>query len=419
MQAETTLQRIPIELDAEDWTLELDRTDVQVYSKKGASNADILGFKTITYHPLQMDELYHFLSDVNEAMAKINAQFVNGEVIEDWMIPQASEGQLVRTSFSFPFPFKSREFLHGIHSIQLDNYTRIVGYTPVDREDIPVQNGFFRCKTYISGQRITQLKNGLVRVEHLMVYELGNKISPSLQDRFFRKPHASTYANEWRNLRKNRFPSDYKSIDYNHLIQYLREALNESKQWSYAKKFSEGSIQTGRLAYCHNTVYRTDTVIQAPLAQVVRVLADESLTYLGQWNKEFIEGEVLEVLEDSPQKSVWLIKVHYKTPFFLANREYIYYFSREYISDKEVIITYHSIQSDLAVPSGFVRALLYPSVHLCTKIDEQTTQVQHLLATDLAGNLSRYQDSLLKGGLVTAQKRDILNQQKLFAKLAK
>jgi len=69
------------------------------------------------------------------------------------------------------------------------------------------------------------------------------------------------------------------------------------------------------------------------------------------------------------------------------------------------------------VPDGFIRSLLYPSVHRCTRLDAQQTRLEHLLVTDLGGKLSQRQDTLLKGGLVQAHERDMKNQVALFGRL--
>lgn len=409
--------KVPQELDHPDWELVLDYTDTQIYTRYGASNSEIIGFKTITYHTITARTLYHFLKDVNGAMETMNELFVLGEVLRTWETPFDKEGVLVRTSFEMPFPFANREFVHGQHGIQLDKDTFVVAYTPIEIPETAVQQGYVRCPVFVSGQRIQKMPNGLVRVEHLMTYELGGRVSPYIQDQWLKKAHTKAYVREWRNLHAYHFPCAITEIDYCRLSSVLKDALEQSDAWSVAKTIAEGTIRVGRLPYCPKNVYRTDTEIKAPLAQVVDVIADKSLDYLPQWNKEFIQGEILEVLEENDQKAAWLIRVHYKTPFFLKNREYIYYFSREWLSETEVLITYHSVKHHLEVPKGFIRALLHPSVHYCQALPNGNTLLKHLLATDLKGNLSNHQDMLLKGGLVQAHCRDIQNQHALFEQL--
>ncbi|MCP4442664.1 MAG: hypothetical protein GY810_27475 [Aureispira sp.] len=411
-----TLTQIPQELDAAGWQLELNKTNVSVYSKAKASDAKVIGFKTVTEHFVPIAAIFKLLKDVCGAMHSINHMFVLGEEFRAWPSSLDQDGKLVRTSFKMPFPMADREFLHGLHSYQADSNTYIVAYTPIEESDIKVQKGYVRCPMYISGQRITALSNGATRVEHLMVYNLGGKVSEQVQDRWLKKSHVGAYIKEWEKLGEHMYPTKLEDIDYKQLSLLLQDALEQSQQWPKVGKPKSGTVKVGRLAYCPRNVYRTDIVIQAPIQKVVDVLADQSLKYLPLWNKEFMNGEVLEVLEDSPSKSAWVIRVHYQTPFFLSNREYIYYFSREWINDEECLIFYHSVEHESAVPKGFVRSLLYPTVHRCTQKGEDTL-VEHLLATDLGGKLSSKQDGLLKGGLVQAHCRDMANQEQLFKKL--
>lgn len=411
-----TLTTIPTELDAQGWNLELDKTDIKVYTKPNACSSSIIGFKTITEHFLPIEQVFELLKDVCGAMNRINDMFVLGEEFRDWTAELDKQGKLVRTSFKMPFPMADREFLHGLHSYQAAPNVYIVGYTPIEEPNIAVQKGYVRCPMYISGQRITALENGAVRVEHLMVYNLGGSISGAVQDRWLKKSHVAAYIKEWRKLRAYMYPSKLEDINYSNLSALLQSALKESQAWAKVGKPKSGTVKVGRLSYCPRNVYRTDITIQAPIQKVVEVLADQSLEYLPQWNKEFMNGEIVKMLEESPQKAAWLVRVHYQTPFFLSNREYIYYFSREWLSKEECLIFYHSVEHESAVPKGFVRALLYPTVHRCTQKGEATL-VEHLLATDLGGKLSTKQDGLIKGGLVQAHCRDMANQVKLFGEL--
>lgn len=411
-----TLETIPQELDASGWQLEVDHKDVQVYSKKHASDADIIGFKTITEHPVSQDMVVHLLKDVCGAMHQINDLFVLGENLDEWSVPVDSKGRLVRTSFQMPFPMLNREFLHGLHSTRVDENTYLIGYTPVENAVIPIQKSYVRCPMFISGQRIQYLSTGSIKVEHLMVYRLGGKISTYVQDHLLKRSHIGAYIKEWRNLRTTIYPAKVHQINYSQLVSIALNTLEVSESWSLVGKPKIGQVKVGRLTYSPRSAFRTDVVVNTTLEKVVDVLADQSLLYLPKWNKEFIQGNVLQVLEDSPKKSAWIIQVHYKTPAILANREYIYYFSREWLSEHEVLIIYNSIDHSSPIPKGFVRALLYPTVHRCIRKSSTSTKIEHVLATDLKGNLSYFQDSLLKGGLAQAHCRDMENQDRLFRK---
>lgn len=414
---EESVHHIPKELDAVGWQLELDHTDLQVYSKQNPCTSNVIGFKTISQHAVSLSAVVELLQDVCGAMNEINDLFISGETLEKWPTPIDPTGTLVRTSFKMPFPLTNREFLHGLHHQEINEQTHIIAYTPVDRPDIPIKDQQVRCPMFISGQRITHLKKGTIQVEHLMVYEFGGNISPALQDNWLKKSHHSAYQKEWRNLRTALYPAPMEQVDYQQLKTIALDTLQISEQWPLVGKPKVGQVKVGRLNYSPRSAYRTDVVVNCPLQKVVEVIADQSLVYLPQWNKEFIRGEILETLEDGPKKSAWIIKVHYKTPAILANREYIYYFSREWLNEKEVLIIYNSIQHSSTPPKGFVRALLYPTVHHCSSINNNATNIQHVLATDLKGNLSAFQDSLLKGSLAQAHCRDMANQDVLFERL--
>ncbi|WP_052595568.1 START domain-containing protein [Aureispira sp. CCB-QB1] len=413
-----TLQTIPQELDASDWQLEIDHTDIQVYSKSNASNSGVIGFKTITEHPIPQAVVINLLKDVCGAMHRINDLFVLGEQLRTWSVPIDSEGSLVRTSFQMPFPMVNREFLHGLHSQKLDDKTYLVGYTPTEALDIPVQKNYVRCPMSISGQRISIVDSGTTKVEHLMVYRLGGAIGPFIQDHFLKKSHINAYIKEWRNLRTFLYPTPIDQINYTQLANIALNTLQVSATWATIGKPKVGQVRVGRLPYSPRSAFRTDIVVEAPLTKVVDVIADQSLKYLPQWNKEFIQGNVLKIVEESPKKMAWIIQVHYQTPPLLANREYIYYFSREWLNDKEALIIYNSIQHPSPVPKGFVRGLLYPTVHRCIYQSAHSTKIEHILVTDLKGNLSTFQDSLLKAGLAQAHCRDMENQNRLFQDLS-
>jgi len=413
------VKRIPQELDSSNWVMEYDQTDIQVYSKSEASDSPVIGFRTVTTHFLPLITVFEFLKDVCGAMNKINHMFVKGEEFRDWSSELDPNGKVVRTSFRMPFPMTNREFLHGLHSHQLDETTGIVAYTPLEDNSIPVQKGYVRCPMYISGQRITKLESGALQVEFLMVYELGGKISTSVQDKWLKKSHVGAYIKEWRKLREYMFPPTFEEIDYPALTSLMKHSLEQNMHWQFRGKPKAGQVQIGRVPFCARNAVRTEITVQASLETVVDVIADQSLAFLPQWNKEFLSGDVLKVIEQTTTKKSWLIRVHYKTPFFLSNREYIYFFSREWLNQDECIIYYHSINHDSKVPTGFVRAVLYPSVHRCTRKRNGSTVVEHLLITDLKGKLGSKQDRLLKTSLVKARCRDMKNQDQLFKKLFK
>jgi hypothetical protein len=417
MDPSKTILNIPIELDQADWQLEFDQSDIQVYSKHDASDSGIIGFKTITYHAVSIHSVLDLLKDVCDAMNNINDMFVLGEVFRKWPTDFDKEGTLVRTSFKMPFPFKNREFLHGLHYQQINATSHVFGYTPIEDQSIPLQDAYIRCEMFISGQRVSQLSDGLVKVEHLMVYRLGGKVSSYLQDKWLKKSHVKAYIKEWRNLRSFLFPPDLENVAYKNLVALGSSSFIESENWSKQGKGKYGKVRSGRLAYAPHVAYRLDLEVEARLELAVDILADRSLEFLQKWNKEFISGEILQTKTINANTSNWLLKVSYKTPNPLDNREYVYFFSREWISSDEAIICYNSVKYSEPSANGFTRALLYPSFHRCLRTAHNKTKVEHILATDLGGNLATFQDNLLSGSLASAQYSDMEKQVALFDSL--
>lgn len=414
---DNSLEAIELGLDQKDWSLEHQQNHVQVYSKYGVHQSNIIGFKTITEHAVDPDTVYAFLKDVCGAMNEINELYLHGETFDPWPSDKDDNGSVVRTSFKMPFPMSNREFVHGLHAYQKDASTYLIAYTPLDAKDIAVQHQFVRCPMEISGQRIRLLSSGLVQVEHLMIYQLGGSISTSVQDNWFRKAHVSAYVKEWKTLRTALLPPSLSNINPEQLQNIAYDSLRISSSWSPIGNPKYGQLKSGYLSYLPQAVFRLDLTIDTDISQAVRVLADESLNYLPQWNKEFESGIVLEQLEQSDRKTSCMIRVEYQTPFFLKNREYVYYFSREWISPDEALILYYSVNHPSPVPDNCVRAILYPSVHRCLRMSNNKTKIEHLLATDLKGKLGPWQNTFLKGGLMQAQCHDMEQQQRLFESL--
>ena len=87
-----TISTIPAAIDEDGWKLEYDSVDVRIYSKFGVCNSKVIGFKTVTEHPVNALIAFELLKDVNRAMELVNDQFVLGEVLEDWPTDFDAEG---------------------------------------------------------------------------------------------------------------------------------------------------------------------------------------------------------------------------------------------------------------------------------------------------------------------------------------
>lgn len=414
---EETLQQIPIELDHPDWVLERNHTDVQVYSRHGACHSSVVGFKTVTVHPVSASRVFDLLKDVRHAMQLVNNMYKFGKLFSEWPTPTDPNGTLVGTYFNMPFPFTNREFVHGLHTSKPNADTWIVSYTPVEDDIVPAEPGFIRCKTYISGQRITALPDGTCRVEHLMVYELGGAVSIDMQDNWLKAGHVGAYVNEWRNLRQTLFPASVADLNNDILCKTNATALALSQNWATAKTTNGGVVKTGRLPFSPTNAYRLEYTLPLPINAVTDLIGNQSLQYLPQWNKEFVSGDILQTLEDSADVKAWIMRVRYSTPMVVDNREYIYHFSVTKLADNEVMINYQSVATEAEPPEGYTRAILYPSVHHLVAKGNKTV-VTHILATNLQGKLGSRQDRLLRNGLINAQIRDIKSQLKLAGKMA-
>jgi hypothetical protein len=110
-----------------------------------------------------------------------------------------------------------------------------------------------------------------------------------------------------------------------------------------------------------------------------------------------------------------MMRVSYSTPLIMKNREYLYYLSAEHVRDDEVLIAYCSVKDDRAPWPGHHRAVLYPTVHRCTRAESGRTRVEHILVNDLCGAIPVcVQNCLFRGAFLDANLRDSLAQQRLF-----
>jgi START domain len=187
------------QLDTAKWREHARCDGVTVYS---ASDLDcpFVGFRTVTEHRgIEPEAIVAYLGPgLLDAFAEMNAQYVDGQELR----PADARGvSVVRTAFAMPGPLADREFVHALFTRREGGDRWFVGYLSVDDDDLgPVADGFVRCPIYPSGQRITRLPSGVVRVEHLMVYDLAGGIAPWVQNTVFHRGHVGAYLTEWRTL---------------------------------------------------------------------------------------------------------------------------------------------------------------------------------------------------------------------------
>ncbi|MFO8071428.1 MAG: START domain-containing protein [Polyangia bacterium] len=203
-------------------------------------------------------------------------------------------------------------------------------------------------------------------------------------------------------------------IDPRSLRKRLESDLALSAAWPASREASGVRVSSGWLPKRPVKAYRSDVLLDGSLEDVVRFLADDQVARLGEWNSEFSRGE-MPVLSDSLRHRSWLARVSYSTPPIMKDREYLYYLSAEQVRDDEVLIAYWSVEDDRAPWPGHHRAVLYPTVHRCTRVGAERTRVEHILVNDLCGAIPvTVQNRLFRGKFLAANLRDSLAQQRLF-----
>lgn len=195
-------KRMIQQMDSNSWKLAGEKKEVKVY-RFPAIEDGFDGFKTITEHSVSSEEITDLLGrDICGAMKLMNHLYHSGEVLELFYDNGPEDYYaIVRTNFNMPFPLTNREFLHTIKVQRIDQDTVLIMYHSVNDEGLPpVKNKFLRSPTYLSGQRVSTLKNGKVRIEHMMVYALAGNISRGIQNKLFTKGHVDAYLSEWQKL---------------------------------------------------------------------------------------------------------------------------------------------------------------------------------------------------------------------------
>lgn len=124
------------------------------------------------------------------------------EIVRVLAAPLEAYEAIVRTGFGLPWPLQDREFLHYVATERTTDAqgrdVAVIAYATVDDPTLPPPwPGALRCVMQPSGQRVTDLGGGRVRVEHCMTYDLGGWIGPRVQDALFHRGHVQAYLDEW------------------------------------------------------------------------------------------------------------------------------------------------------------------------------------------------------------------------------
>jgi hypothetical protein len=181
------------QLDTTQWQAANNSGPIRVFSSTELPTP-VRGYRTVSEPKADARSVAEFLGTrMLDAFAVLNERFAFAETLVEspW---------IVRTGFTMPPGFKSREFVHSVVR-HIDNGVHFVMYGVVDETDLPApRDGFIRCPMYLSGQRITPLREFGCRVEHLMIYELGGLVPRWAQNSIFHRGHVDAYVKEWSRL---------------------------------------------------------------------------------------------------------------------------------------------------------------------------------------------------------------------------
>lgn len=156
--------------------------------------ADLEGV-TVDHGLAYFHDACHFADTANKMTSA-------SEIIRVLASPLDAYEAIVRTGFGLPWPLQDREFLHYVAADRTTDAqgrdVAVIAYATVDDPSLPPPwPGALRCAMQPSGQRVTDLGGGRVRVEHCMTYDLGGWIGPRVQDTLFRGGHVKAYLDEW------------------------------------------------------------------------------------------------------------------------------------------------------------------------------------------------------------------------------
>lgn len=208
------------------------------------------------------------------------------------------------------------------------------------------------------------------------------------------------------------------ALDWAAIAAQARDDLQASEAWPVRVR-RDVEVSSGFLPRRDVRVHRSVVHLAAPPDAVARLIADEMMERLGDWNREFAGGEVLSEERAGPGDTRWLMRVRYETPPVLAHREYVYGLRRHDVDGvgaaaRDVWITYQSVVSSEPPPRAYVRGALLGTVHRCVTA-EGGTRLEHLLATSLGGRLPvALVNTLFARGLEDALVRDACAQRALF-----
>ena len=168
----------------------------------GEAPHPIEGFLVQATRPLPLDGALAYFQDACHFAETANAMTTAAEVIEVLSDAPGAFEAVVRTGFALPWPLQDREFLHYVtthRTADAEGHPQaIIAYASVAETGLPpAWPGYLRCPMRPSGQRLTQLEDGQLRLEHCMTYDLVGAIPGAVQNALFHRGHRKAYADEW------------------------------------------------------------------------------------------------------------------------------------------------------------------------------------------------------------------------------
>lgn len=183
------------QIESTSWRVGLATPSLTVWYGR-PKGCPVVTYRTVTEVDQTMDVVFDFFGPrMLDAFSVLNRRFAFAETL-------SADPWIVRTGFSMPAPFTSREFLHEVAAERHSDILATVCYVPVAHESaFPApRQGYIRCPIYLSGQRIRRLPDGRVRIEHTMGYRLAGNVPTTVQNTVFHKGHLQAYFDEWNGL---------------------------------------------------------------------------------------------------------------------------------------------------------------------------------------------------------------------------
>lgn len=196
-------------IECSDWTVGYDADGVTVAHARpvyaaGQAPHRVEGFLiSAELDDVSVDHGLAYFHDACHFADTANAMTSASEIVDVQARQMDRYEALVRTGFALPWPLQDREFLHYVTTHRApDTQARdaaTIAYASVDSgPGVPAPwPGALRCPMQPSGQLITDLGRGRIRLQHCMTYDLVGSIPTWAQNLMFHRGHVDAYVTEW------------------------------------------------------------------------------------------------------------------------------------------------------------------------------------------------------------------------------